>query len=135
MAPDWIFPATFSEDQLPLYFGFVYRITNVATGRFYIGRKQILTKRKGKMVPSGWERYWGSSEALALDLKTYGHAAFRREIVSFCLTKGALTYAEVAEQIRCNVLGAKLTDGSPGSYNRSIQGKWFAGITDKVLSC
>ena len=134
-APDWIFPDNYDDDQLRLYVGFIYRVTNLATGRFYIGKKNLMAKRGKKMVPSNWRKYWGSSDDLQMDLKTLGHDKFKREIVAFCLTKGALTYEEIAEQIRCDVLGAKLADGSPASYNRSVHGRWFAGITDKVIRC
>ncbi len=132
-APDWIFPALFDEDQLSLYVGFVYVITHTATDRFYVGKKNLMAKRGKKVVPSNWRKYWGSSEALALDLKAHGHGAFKREIVAFCLTKGSLTYAEIEEQVRRNVLGAKLADGSPASYNRNIAGKYWPTVIGGIV--
>lgn len=133
--PPWIFPDLYEESQLSLFTGFVYRITHVPTGRFYIGKKNIMAKRKGKMVPSNWQKYWGSSEALALDLTAHGHDQFKREIVAFALTKGSLTYAEIEEQIRCDVLGAKLADGSPASYNRNIAGKYWPKVIGGIVRC
>lgn len=131
--PDWIFPPLFDDDQLTLYVGFIYVITNTATGRFYVGKKNLMAKRGKKIVPSNWRKYWGSSESLLLDIKAHGHGAFKREIVAFCLTKGSLTYAEIEEQIRRDVLGAKLADGSPASYNRNIAGKYWPTVIGGIV--
>lgn len=64
-----------------------------------------------------------------------GYGQFKREIVAFALTKGSLTYAEIEEQIRCDVLGAKLADGSPASYNRNIAGKYWPKVIGGIVRC
>lgn len=50
-------------------------------------------------------------------------------------SKGSLTYAEIEEQIRCDVLGAKLADGSPASYNRNIAGKYWPKVIGGIVRC
>ena len=78
------------EDFPPDTFGFVYKITNICDGRFYVGRKvlynnvsKILTKKeiaewdKPGRVPkkrkitkeSDWQDYWGSNKQIKQDLK------------------------------------------------------------------
>jgi len=38
----------FTSDDIGDYYGFVYRITNLCTGKQYIGRKYFVQKRKPK---------------------------------------------------------------------------------------
>ena len=38
----------FTSDDIGDYYGFVYRITNLCTGKQYIGRKYFIEKRKPK---------------------------------------------------------------------------------------
>ena len=57
-------------------YGFVYLITNIETGRKYVGKKFFWSKKtkiaKGKkkrlLVESDWREYWGSSEELKADV-------------------------------------------------------------------
>lgn len=120
-------------------FGFVYKITNICDGRFYIGRKvlynnvsKILTKKeilewdKPGRVPkkrkirkeSDWETYWGSSKQIKQDLKDMGEDCFTREILTLCKNKKQLSYYEVYWQMQLNVL-------SIDSYNDNIQGRFY----------
>jgi hypothetical protein len=92
--------------------GFVYRITNLKTGREYIGkklftaarRKVVKGKRKKLRVESDWREYYGSNKELLHDVATYGHDAFGREILRLCKTKGQCSYFEAKLQFEYGVL-------------------------------
>ena len=120
-------------------FGFVYRITNICTGRAYVGKKVLynnlnktltqkeiaawvgpgrVPKLKKVQKESDWKGYWGSNKEIKRDLKELGEECFTREILTLCKTKKQLTYYEVYWQMCLNVLG---TD----SYNDNIQGKFY----------
>lgn len=90
------------------YFGFIYIITNLKTGRQYIGRKLFTkaktkaitktNKRKKKLrVSSDWENYWGSSDELLTDIKSLGHDNFKREILRLTTKRGETNYYETLE--------------------------------------
>jgi hypothetical protein len=93
--------------------GFVYLITNLTTGRKYIGKKLAQFKRtkpplKGKKrkrkttVESDWRDYWGSSENLQADVAALGPDKFTREIIYYCKSRSELSYLEAKEQFdRC----------------------------------
>ena len=101
-------------DEIPEgIIGFVYLITNLTTGRKYIGKKLAQFKRtkpplKGKKrkrkttVESDWRDYWGSSESLQADVATLGPEQFTREIIYYCKSRSELSYLEAKEQFdRC----------------------------------
>jgi len=123
--PAWILPADFPDD-LTGWEGFVYCITDTQTGKAYIGKRNFWMRRGKRILPSNWQRYWGSSVELRIDLKVFGYERFERRILSLHRTAFVLGYEEVAAQIRADVLRAKLPDGSPAYYNRSVNGRWFA---------
>ena len=87
-------------------YGFVYLITNLFTGKQYIGKKLFWHKRtkilKGKkkryLVESDWMSYYGSSQALQEDLKAQGAEHFKRDIIHLCDSKGQCSYLEAKEQ-------------------------------------
>lgn len=72
------------------YYGFVYLITNLVSGRIYVGKKAFSYKKKTRLskrakkstgstkrikiesIDSQWLNYFGSSEELKLDVKTIG---------------------------------------------------------------
>ncbi len=93
------------------YLGFVYLITNTVTNRIYVGKKNLIMpkyrqvngKRKKYMGESKWKDYWSSSAELQKDVFEYGKDKFKREILTFCKTKGGLSYFEVKHQILQNV--------------------------------
>lgn len=93
------------------YLGFVYKITNTATGKIYVGKKnlrmpkyrQVDGKRKKYIGESKWKDYWSSSADLQSDVAAYGIESFRRDILTYCKTKGGLSYFEVKHQILQNV--------------------------------
>ena len=118
--------------------GFVYRITNNQTGQRYIGKKFCWSKRRKKVTgrknrkvivkESGWRDYFSSSDFLIADAEKIGYDKFTREILNWYFTKKDVSYGELEEQVKCNILTAKLSDGSPAYYNRSILGKYFCNI-------
>ncbi len=100
---DWSFEGKpIDEETAASFFGFVYLITNMVTGRKYIGRK-CLTKAgrktvKGKVkklrLESDWKTYYGSSDELKKDVELLGADKFTREILKFVKARGELNYWE-----------------------------------------
>ena len=97
------------------YYGFVYIIENLLSGRKYIGkkffwsikRKQVNKKRKSYKVESDWKEYWSSSDELKRDVENLGRENFRRTIIHLCLNKGTANYLEAKEQFTRSVLENK----------------------------
>ena len=107
------FPFAPSDEWLEPYQGFVYQITEVDTGKKYIGKKffwkpKILPvtktrkRRKRTRVQSDWQDYYGSSEQVKL-LVEQGKE-FRRDILRLCKTKGECSYYEAKLQFENDVL-------------------------------
>ena len=91
------------------YQGFVYRITELDTGKMYIGKKNFwkpkilpITKtrkrRKRTIVESDWQKYYGSNNRVKDLLESKGEKAFKREILHLCKTKGEMSYMEAKLQ-------------------------------------
>lgn len=120
--------------------GFIYKITNVKTGKFYIGRKSLYSNTKKRLTKaekalqtgpgrkptskrviaeSNWINYWGSNKTILQEIKESGTDYFRKEIIKFCFSTKELTYWEMHFQCINEVL---LTDKS---YNTNILGKFF----------
>jgi len=122
-------------------YGFIYRITNLETGKFYIGKKSYIHNKKKKLgkkeiaalptsrgrkpttkteqVDSGWRTYWGSSKELLADIKLLGEDKFERVILREANTKKQLTFFEMQQQIIDNVLFIN------NSYNDNILAKFY----------
>ena len=101
--------------------GFVYNITNLISGRQYIGKKLAKfskttyktvqlkngTKKKKKIrskIDSDWQEYYGSSPNLTADINTLGKENFSREILYYCKSKSECTYIEARTQFERKVL-------------------------------
>jgi hypothetical protein len=118
-------------DIPPDAFGFLYKITHLTTGRWYIGRKlltkastkQINGKKKKIRVESDWRTYWSSSEIIKEQVKIQGEIAFKREILIFPTTASCMT---LGEEYLLQVTGAMF---DPLCENNNIRAKiykkWF----------
>jgi len=112
--------------------GFVYLITNITSGRMYIGKKLAKfskttyrtvklkngTKKKKKIrskIDSDWRDYYGSSPELTKDVTQLGAENFTREILFYCESKAECSYIEAREQFSRRVLESK------DYYNGHIQ--------------
>jgi hypothetical protein len=101
--------------------GFVYLITNLVSGRKYIGKKLAKfskttykvvklkngNKKKKKIrskIDSDWLTYYGSNDELNKDIQTLGQENFKREILYYCNSKAQCSYIEAREQFRHQVL-------------------------------
>ena len=121
-------------------FGFIYKITDKTTGKFYIGKKQIMSQtnvklgkkelealptQRGKkpskklvIKESNWVDYMGSNKFLLEDIKALGEKNFLKEILIICANKKLLTYWELAFQCKYDVLQVN-------SYNDNLLGKFY----------
>ena len=115
--------------------GFIYKITNVATGEYYVGKKNVLSVRKRKfgkkeiaaltdkrmkhweMVTkeSDWKTYRSSNDTV----KNWPMDVSKLEILRFCSSKKSLTYYELQEQFAHDVLSDEL------ALNDNLLGKFF----------
>ena len=123
----WIYKdTTFTTNDIGNFFGFVYRITNLQTGKQYIGRKYFYQFRKprGKSrkvkSESDWKKYYGSSDELTADRKSIGNECFKREIISLHTTKGWVNYEETRQLFLNNVLSE-----NENYYNSNILGRYM----------
>ena len=128
----WIFNGhPFLSENIDDYFGFVYCITNLCSGKRYIGRKYFYQHRKprGKSrrvkSESDWKRYYGSSKELADDVATQGKISFKRDILSLHKSKGLTNFEETRQLFLNNVLTEAFDDGTPAFYNSNILGRYM----------
>ena len=128
----WLYQGTaFTSDDIDGQFGFVYRNTNIQTGKQYIGRKYFVQKRKPKggkrkvTSESDWKKYYGSCPELKEDIKKFGKNIFKREILSLHTSVGKTNFEETRQLFLHNVLTEKLTDDTPAYYNSNILGRYY----------
>ena len=117
--------------------GFVYLITNLVSGKKYIGKKLLVfskttyktvtlkngTKKKKKIrskVPSDWKDYYGSSLELSKDIELLGKENFTREILVYCTSKAECSYIEAKLQFENKVLES--TDWYNGQISVRVHG-------------
>jgi hypothetical protein len=117
----WLFLGTEITELPDDKVGFVYLITNLDTGRSYIGKKlskfsrvkyKVITQKNGikkrkkirSKVDSDWQTYWSSSPEVQADVRALGPDKFKREILYFADSKGQLSYLEAREQFQRQVL-------------------------------
>lgn len=128
----WTYQNTIIEELPEDCIGFVYIITNLISGRKYIGKKLAKfskttyktvklkngTKKKKKIrskIDSDWREYYGSSPELSKDVAALGTENFSREILFYCKSKAECSYIEAREQFSRRVLE------SNDYYNGHIQ--------------
>ena len=128
----WLYEGKpFTSNDIGDFFGFVYCITNIQSGKRYIGRKYFQQKRKprgGKRrvtSESDWKRYYGSSAELSADRKLLGNAAFKREILSLHTRLGDVNFEETKQLFLHNVLTETLDGKTPLYYNSNILGRYM----------
>ena len=129
----WLFEGSEITDLPDDKVGFVYLITNLDTGRRYIGKKlskfskvkyKVITQKNGikkrkkirSKVDSDWQTYWSSSPEVQADVLTLGEDKFTREILYFADSKGSLSYLEAREQFARQAL-----ENPTNWYNGIIQ--------------
>ena len=129
----WLFEGIEITDLPDDKVGFVYLITNLVTGRRYIGKKlskfskvkyKVITQKNGikkrkkirSKIDSDWQTYWSSSPEVQADVKALGPDKFTREILYFADSKGSLSYLEAREQFARQAL-----ENPTNWYNGIIQ--------------
>ena len=111
----WIYDGKEFNDTPEDYQGFVYVITELDTGKKYLGKKnfwrpKILpknSKRKRRVrtrVESDWRTYYGSNAALQVLKESKGEDNYERVILRLCRTKGEMSYFEAKAQFDNDVL-------------------------------
>ena len=122
---------TFTSSDIGDFFGYVYCITNLKSGRKYIGRKNFQQHRKHRgsrrkrTSESNWKAYYGSSKELNEDRKLLGNQTFRREILGLYRSQGKVNYEETRQLFLNNVLTESLDDGTPAYYNSIVLGRYY----------
>jgi hypothetical protein len=100
----WLYNgAEFHEDMIGTNAGFIYLITNLDTGRMYVGKKNFTKaktfqrnkRKKRTRVASDWVTYTGSNDELNEDIQN--GARIKKEIIHLCPTKGWMSYLETKE--------------------------------------
>lgn len=89
---------------------FIYKITNIINGRFYIGAHQT------KNINDG---YMGSGKALQAAYKKYGIENFKKEILFYCNSVEEM-YAvekELVQPFRNNKKSYNIMEGGKGGFN------------------
>jgi hypothetical protein len=94
--------------------GFLYKITEKSSGKFYVGIKQVSKRIKRKplkgkkrnricLVESDWRDYCSSSGEISEDIKI-NKSNYIFEIISFHPTKSLLKYAEAEYLVKNDCL-------------------------------
>ena len=118
--------------------GFVYEITYDDDSK-YIGKKTA--KREVKLKPTKKQlairKNYRRVECRETDWKTYsgshkdlpkGLQIANKEILYFCISKRQLTYIEVRELFKADVLF------NDKYHNQNINGKWFDNVCEPLLA-
>lgn len=115
------------------WFGFIYRIIDLTTGREYIGKKQFERhiKKKVKTKAGGtrnrrvkkesdWKSYTSSSTHINAAIAEKGKENFEFLIESLHKTRAGLFYAEIETQVNEDVLRARLPNGERKYFNGMV---------------
>ena len=111
----WIYEDKEYDETPEEYQGFVYLITEVDTGKKYIGKKnfwrpKVLPKNSKRnrrvrtRVESDWRDYYGSNKEVQLLVEEKGKDDYNRQILHLCKTKGEMSYYEAKLQFDNDVL-------------------------------
>ena len=111
----WLYNDQPFEETPEEYQGFVYQITELDTGKKYLGKKffwkpKILPVNKTRKrrvrtrAESDWRTYYGSSKEVQLLVEDKGFDNYKREILHLCKTKGECSYWELYHQMVNHVL-------------------------------
>jgi hypothetical protein len=119
------------------FFGFLYEIHELATGRLYVGIKQYwfssgrskrrcTDRQSEKWVEwhwkeSDWRTYTGSSKELNQEISKHGLDNFEFRIIGQYPCSRSLRYAEANYLHKADALTLKDDDGEYVYYNKSIQ--------------
>jgi len=114
----WLYENKEYNETPEEYQGFVYIITELDTGKKYIGKKNFWrpktlpknskrSRRVRTRVESDWRDYYGSSKEVQQLVESKGQDNYKREILRLCETKGIMSYFEAKLQFERDVL---LTD-------------------------
>lgn len=120
--------------------GFIYKISEISTGKFYIGKKAFVHKTKKTLSKrarialggrkriergtkdSNWLKYWGSCQPLLQYMDELGSKdGFIREVLKICKDKSSLSYYEIKYMIEYKVLFDEQC------WNSNVGGKFFKG--------
>lgn len=102
----WLYEGKeFNGEDKDDYVGFVYLITNLDTGKKYVGKKlftksktyQKNKKKRRTRVESDWLDYTGSNDDL--NEAVAAGANLKKEILHLCKSRGWMTYLETKEII------------------------------------
>lgn len=111
----WYYESKEYDETPEEYQGFVYLITELDTGKKYIGKKnfwrpKVLPKNSKRnrrvrtRVESDWKKYFGSNKEVQALVESKGIENYKREILHFCKTKGEMSYYEAKLQFDHDVL-------------------------------
>lgn len=117
----WIYLGEAIEEIDPKYLGFVYIITELSSGKKYIGKKKCWFRKTSQktvklkngnkkvkkiksLVPSDWKTYYGSSDSLLEAIELNGKENYHREIIKLCETESELSYHEAKLQFETDCL-------------------------------
>ena len=90
----WVWPDETADEVL----GFIYRIDEIPTGRYYIGLKYVTP------TSQAWQYYRGSSKPLHAAMDQYGYEAYRFTILFTCPSRSTLRMAEMDLQLAMDVI-------------------------------
>ena len=99
---------------------FIYQITNLKNGKFYIGQHRC----ECEFLDSN---YWGSGTTIKRAVKYHGKENFKREVLVECTSKAALNFMEkvyVGQELVENKMCYNLkTGGDAGSHGTEARRK------------
>jgi hypothetical protein len=136
----WLYEGKeFTSEDIKDNFGFIYLLTDLDTGKRYIGKKNFFSLRKDAKKStlkrtkrtkkeSDWKKYYSSSDVVKSIVEEFGAVRFKREILLLCKTQGELNYSENKYLFKNDVLE------SDEWYNDNILGRYYSNNIIKYNS-